>query len=901
MKKIHFTFSENQKLHVRELLLCTLSFCLTAAVLLFLFWQKGYSPFGNQSLASQDANIQYLDLFAYLKDVMSGENSISYTFSKTLGGTNIAVFAYYLSSPFNLLLLFFDKSNLVSFFDCVVVLKLAAAAFTMAFFLERRFQGRLRACFVPFLAMSYGLMQYSLAQSSNLMWLDGVYMLPLMLLGVYRLVNEKKSFLLVISTGLAILFSWYSAGINCLFTAVWFCLEWLLNLPGGSSKAGTDPADAPKKADAGRTSVLCGTLKTAFLYVISLLGGVGLSACLFLPTLLALSSSSRGQLDLYLLRNVFSANPLNIIQNFTVGSTSFSGNVSLYCGSFALLGCIGFFFSRRIGYAEKIKIGIVLLFSLLIYYWQPLFILFSLLKNAESFWYRYSYVTIFLIIFIAAKFYSQIQIQPSKGWKTAVFLLKIALGYSAVLLVYSYFHPLWAAKRIIYSCVFIIGTAALTGWCLKPRERLKWQPVAVFLLLGALTVELTYNANLLMNAYSVSNASEYHDYSVSEQEQIGELKEYDSGQYRISQTSTYNVSELTHLTANYNEAVAYNYWSISGYTSDPDGRQISLLERLGYMSSGANMCIVNTSILAADSLLGVKYVLTDLQINGLELLDSLGEYNGKSVYYNPYALPLAFTCSASEDPDLEEADGDALNPFAYQNLLYSQLLGEEISLYIPLEYEISEVSDSGQTYTLYLPEGNYAVYGNLPWLSFMDAVLYVNDTYETAYARWLSPSVFYIPTDNGDQTATVVIKYEENRITEEQFYALDLDALSYAAGKLSSGAADDSLIENGYAKFQVWAESGENLYLSIPYNVGWTITVNGEEVEPELFADCMMTIPLDEGFNTVEMKYRVPGLTAGTGISLAVLVLLVLAMTVERKKKGKPDRKHREIKINQEN
>ncbi len=73
------------------------AFGLTFAVLLILFITCGYAPFGNKSLAVDDASIQYLDFYAYFKDVLAQKNSIFYTFGKTLGGTNIAVFSYYLS------------------------------------------------------------------------------------------------------------------------------------------------------------------------------------------------------------------------------------------------------------------------------------------------------------------------------------------------------------------------------------------------------------------------------------------------------------------------------------------------------------------------------------------------------------------------------------------------------------------------------------------------------------------------------------------------------------------------------------------------------------------------------------------------------------------------------------
>ena len=87
-----------------------------------------------------DADIQYLDFFAYFKDVLSGKNNIAYTLGKTLGGTNIAVFSYYLSSPFSLLLVFFSKDRLETFFDFVVTLKLMTCALTFCNFTVHRFR-----------------------------------------------------------------------------------------------------------------------------------------------------------------------------------------------------------------------------------------------------------------------------------------------------------------------------------------------------------------------------------------------------------------------------------------------------------------------------------------------------------------------------------------------------------------------------------------------------------------------------------------------------------------------------------------------------------------------------------------------------------------------------------------
>lgn len=156
--------------------------------------------------------------FAFLKDVLTGANAISYTFSSNLGSSYIGQFAYYLASPFNVLLLFFSKGNLYSFYDLITALKMGLAASTFSYHAVKRFPS-LKTIFVLLLSVGYGLMGYNLQQAGNTMWMDGVYMLPLILLGVYQAIAERKVLLLSTSVGASILFNWYTGGINCFLPA----------------------------------------------------------------------------------------------------------------------------------------------------------------------------------------------------------------------------------------------------------------------------------------------------------------------------------------------------------------------------------------------------------------------------------------------------------------------------------------------------------------------------------------------------------------------------------------------------------------------------------------------------------------------------------------------------------
>ena len=150
----------------------------------------GITPFGDRAWIKWDLEIQYIDYFGWLHSVMHGNSSIAYSFSKSLGGATIALYAYYLASPVNLLVYFFDLSHLTEFVTLALLLKIALSGLTSYLYLSIRFQKKKVSYLL--LSTSYALMEYVVAYASNMMFLDGVIMLPLVALGVYKL---EQSFL----------------------------------------------------------------------------------------------------------------------------------------------------------------------------------------------------------------------------------------------------------------------------------------------------------------------------------------------------------------------------------------------------------------------------------------------------------------------------------------------------------------------------------------------------------------------------------------------------------------------------------------------------------------------------------------------------------------------------------
>lgn len=860
--------------------LCTFAFVISIFIFLILFQHYGYAPFGDNSLASNDASVQYLDFYSYFKDVLAGKNSITYTFTKTLGGSAIAIFSYYLSSPFTLLLLLFPAESFHVYFNLVVALKLSLAAFTFCWFLTGRFReqlgedpGYFQKFTLIILSLGYSFSQYSIGQSSNIMWLDGVYLLPLILLGVHTVVRNGHLWKLTIPVALSILFNWYTGGINCLFSGVWMLFELCLIYP---------------EYAAGYQKPFRRCLRTFGRYILAMICGVLCSCCLFLPTVFAMRNSNRGSLDLtQLLDFTFNGNPASIISNYVVGTNSAYGSVAFFCGTFAFVGVIALFLSSWKKRYEKKVFACLGILTILLFYWNPFYAMFSLLKSVSSFWCRYSYVGIIVILFFAARFYLEMA-EQQKPW----FVPACSLVFAGALFTLKHISPVEDLRCTYITIGFLLlWTVLLAAFFYFRAHSHRLFSIGALLCASVILVgELACNGELLMQTCHVSNLAKYSDYITEERVLISDLKDLDSGDYRISQTAT-SLMYPGWVTAKYNEAMSYNFYSISGYTSSPDDNQRDFLERCGYRKCGENMNITNTSILGTDSLLGVKYVLSRLKIKGLEPVDSIEGKNKKTVYKNPYALPLAFKYPDATETISQPEEG---NPFEYQNYLYSVLCGHNVTLYTPLEYALVQQGDSAAdkplVYSVSLPKGNYAFYGNIPWNTPMEsATLHVNKHYNTRYSWWLAPSVFHISSSGKKNTASLSISSPNNYDVAygcEQFYALNLDALRSVTEELSKQEAEKLTFTNGYVQAVCQGKSGENMYLSVPSDRGWKVTLNGSVIQPDLVGDCMYSIPLTEGENTVVLKYSCPGLDQGIVISLIGAIITVVIFLYERKKRG---------------
>lgn len=833
-----------------------LSGVITLLIILCIYAISGFAPFGTKTLAVMDANIQYVDFFSYLKDVISGENSIAYSFGKSLGGSNVAVFSYYLSSPFNLLLLLFSNSNIYTFFNIVVALKITLASIAFAYFVTNRFNTSYKENSIVFILFScgYGLCQYSFFQASNIMWLDGMYMLPFLLLQVYYIVQEKKNWNLSIVVGLSIIFNWYSAGISCIFTGIWFLLECCLESVNNKMTFGK-------------------FVKITLRYIFAMILGVMVSAILFLPTIGALTNGPRGSLSFKdLLDLSFVGNMLSTIPKYSYGAHSSLGFAALFCGGLAIVLALSLFFNRQIKVSTKFILGCFLFGILLCLYWHPFYLIFSLFKYVGSYNYRYSYSVEFFILFLAS--YNCVY-QKNKKNLYIIGVVAILFSVLNIVLTRSYTQQEKNNAYLTVSMILVLTGLYISSQIIK-KKKTKQLLLVILLIIGS--TDLGINSSILANSLCVSELN-YKSYRKNQEKIISEIKNDDNSNYRITQTSTRIMNE-GNLTANYDESLSYGYSSISGYTSSPDGVQLEFLNKSGYPAYADCLNVTNTSILGIDSLLGVKYVLTSDNFTSLVKKNKI-KRNDKYTYINPYYMPLSFTCDNFNAIKNEEG---YLNPFDYQNSLYKQMFNISEDLYKPIKYSFVTKDDSNAEINLNTSNyKNMIYYGSIPWNSTSESYIYIGKKMLTKYACWLSPTVFHIEASSPSTKLKVKSSTSNFNFENAQFYALDLTVLDKCAKMARKNEVNISM-KNGSIDAEVKSEKeNDYVYLSVPVDSGWEVLVNNKKAETKLIGNCLYAIKLNSGVNKINMKYHTKYKTLG--ITLTTCSLLFIIMSAIYKKK----------------
>ena len=87
----------------KSVLLYSAAFLLAELMMLFILKANHFYPFGTKSMLIMDMRDQNVEFLASLRSMIHGDNSLFFSWARSMGGNYMGVFAFYISSPLSFL------------------------------------------------------------------------------------------------------------------------------------------------------------------------------------------------------------------------------------------------------------------------------------------------------------------------------------------------------------------------------------------------------------------------------------------------------------------------------------------------------------------------------------------------------------------------------------------------------------------------------------------------------------------------------------------------------------------------------------------------------------------------------------------------------------------------------
>ena len=833
------------------------AFLFPAIVLLVAFAIVGIYPFGEKSVLAVDFSSQYVYFFDYLRSVISGKEGLFYNWSGSLSGGFFGTFAYYLASPFNIIPLLFPQEKLTEGLLVMLLAKTGSAGLAMSFFLKKH---RKYSEFTSLLfAVMYGICGYTAANTINPMWLDGVIVLPLIIAGIERLCKKRGFLLYTLSLFFGIIANYYVGYMLCVFSGLYF-IYYIL-----SRKI------ALRKRKIG-------------IFALSSLSAVLLSGFMIMPAFLPLFEGKLdGGLDRVEFRECF--NIMDGLLKFfptVYDGQGWGGLPFIYCGLFALIFAIAYFFCGKFALRERLSGGIfcgLLLFSM---YFKPLDNLWHGGRAPVWFEHRYSFVLIFLLIILGANAFENINKLNAKHLGAAFFIL---LG---ILLIANGFKEkefLNAHLIVLFSLISlaIISTSAAV---VKKYPKSK---TAKIIVVSFVCIELYANTQSYVfginNRFGYKNRADYVEQVGEMRELSNSIKQNDSGFYRIEKT----------FHRAFNDNIGAGIYGVSFSSSVYNTNVLKMMKKLGFSQFDWHTRY-NGSTMLTDDIFGIKYIMSKN-----EKLVPYDEKNG-IIYENSDALSIAFLA----DGKIIDSKFSSISPFEFQQDLASALSRETENIFTQItdfhysgknitkngiEYKKTDKNRESSVVFSFVAPKSGPVYAYFPTKYERTCGLYVNGEYLRDYFGGFQHNTAYLGNfSEGERVvAELRLKQDEVYINEAIFCVLDEKALENFTAKIPKNTIEK--IGNYTVSVKVNAKNDCALFTTIPLEKGWTAYIDGKKCEISTAVnDTLMCVKVPQGEHTITLKYFPEGLaaglilTAGGALLLAGMIALRILKQRGRKK-----------------
>lgn len=853
----------------KYLLIC---FFLPALLMWHIHITLGVYPFGENSVLVLDLNGQYVYFFQGLRDILTEGGSLLYSFRRSLGGEFMGIIGYYLASPFSVIVALFPETMITEALLLMFLIKTGLCGLTFGIYIEAT-RKRNRPLTVIFSTM-YALCAYAVVMQHNTMWIDNLIYLPLILLGIENIIKKGKYKMFVITLALAIMSNFYIGYMTCIFVALYFFYYYYSLDPSERNPRGV-------KLHLARTIG-----KMACFAGIALLISALFIICSYYSLTFGKTEFTNPS---YTLTQKFDF--LDLISKMYFGSYDTvrpEGWPFVYTGTLTIILMPLYFLTKKTPLREKISSLILCIVMIFSFNASTLDLVWHGMQRPNWLNYRYSFMLCFIFLIMAYKAFEQIRdigfrpVLISGGAAVLILIILQKLGYENLPDLIS----VWASIGFI--TVYVLMLRAAT-WDKKSTRR-----TAVLVLTIIVSFEMYAGglANLvaLDDDVVISERTGFRDHLDKLTPVVDRLIEEDPGFYRAE--------KMSHRKTNDN--MALGLYGVSGSTSTLNADTIKLLANYGIASkSHWSKYIGGTPVF--DSLFGIKYLICEAGDHASELYEyRFGSYGGISVYENPYAMSIA--AGVNEELaklDISSDDSIYKTPFEIMNATVGAMLGDasgtELFKTIPsdaVDYSGCTVSmvngntkykkineDGTATVTIRFTATNSdKVYMFIPATTKNECKLYVNESSSGTYFGNESCCIVELGSFSAGETVSVKLELQKESVYLgsgcDYFATLDLDAFREIMPRLQTSSFDINTHSEDTLIGTIHILPGQELvYTSIPYDKGWVVTANGQEIETFEILGGLTAFRLDAGSYNLEMKYRPACALYGSILSVAGIVL----------------------------
>jgi len=860
-----------------------LSFFIPVVLLTLVMIGLRIVPFGDKhSLAISDAKWYLNGLMSFAR-LLRGEQNLLYSLNG-LGGNRWSSLAWGGLAPASALALFAKLETIPSWFTWIAVLNLSLCGLTMYILLD----GLKGPKFSHLIfSTSYALIGFNVVNCYQTGFFHGAQLLPLVVLGLVKLLHGKSPLLYILSLGACVFLNFYFGFHLCVISVFLFFAYLYLH-----------------------STEMEGKGKSLFLRwaLASLMAGL-LGAAMWLPALKAYSGGGRLN-QTGLSEYTFSENMpfIQIFSKLFSGANSVNelviGMPNIFCGILVVALVILFFMDKKIESRLKKAAAVILGIYLLSFYIPAFTLLMHGGTHTNWFPYRYSYVFSFLLILLAVEEFEhldEITLADTKRCGTALVI--------GVILVFSTRYEFIKGGAVLLDLALLL--LMWLGFYLyktKPEAAPK-STLTLFLLLivcGNLYANFYLSTdNVRKQANWELDLEQYNKNIMNSGVLIDVAHNLEPGFFRMEKDKS--ESETVG-----NDSNLYDYYGVSR-----SGPTIRMFIHQGLCKLGINWFDMrhwySEGIPAAtDTLLGLKYLISERDLAEEKNYEKLISLEGTGIYKNDSALlPAILSDAPAGELELGE------NVFDNLNLVWKSMTGGEKDIFTPQEdVSYTLVTDyASQTVTSRELKESFSAseakkdedkdeeaepssYFKYTFTAAQDGPIYYFDTSIPDSPNGLAGEVmkyvgFYhkgdevegkIPLTSGIASGDIMRGYCVNLA----FAYADNAQLEEYAAQLNSRNIDFNVVHENDLTGSFTADEGQRILFTIPWDEGWTCFIDGQQVPIDKTWDLFMSVAVPAGQHTYEMKFFPAWMNIGIALSAAAAVgtvVLMLVWNAQRKKR----------------